>query len=155
MATNQNKASPTAEANAISGSWRQYEYSASVLFRHMQDGTLEAISMAEPAAGIPFHRRGLVRFSKVSQKFFDDQMAIINTNYGEYKTVEQLAADSYFCSRFVTASRHNRRDRTSRLHAPETDGLKLPVTCQSTTPLHSGRPPVQDCPLKLPFVGRV
>lgn len=52
MGTNQNKASSTGETNAITGYWKQYEYSASVLFRHMQDGALEAISIAEPAAGI-------------------------------------------------------------------------------------------------------
>ncbi|MBY5767029.1 hypothetical protein HFO06_28690 [Rhizobium leguminosarum] len=54
-------------------------------------------------AGVPFHRRGLVRFSEASQEFFDNQMAIIGANYGELKTVEQLAAGSYFCSGFVTA----------------------------------------------------
>ncbi|RWN97948.1 ATP-binding protein [Mesorhizobium sp.] len=50
--TKQNKAPSTGETTAITGYWKQYEYSASVLFRLMQDGALEAISIAEPAAGI-------------------------------------------------------------------------------------------------------
>ncbi|WP_288142192.1 hypothetical protein [Mesorhizobium sp.] len=54
-------------------------------------------------AGVPFHRRGLVCFSEVSQSFFDKQLAIVSAKYGEFKTVEQLAAGSYFCSGFVTA----------------------------------------------------
>lgn len=52
MVTKQNKAPSTGEAAAVTGYWKQYEYSASVLFRLMQDGALEAISIAEPAAGI-------------------------------------------------------------------------------------------------------
>ncbi|TWT02929.1 ATP-binding protein [Reyranella sp. CPCC 100927] len=48
----QNKASSFGEVSAITGYWKQYEYSSSVLFRLMQDGTLEAISVSEPSAGI-------------------------------------------------------------------------------------------------------
>lgn len=55
------------------------------------------------AAGIPFHKRGLMRFSAASESFFDNQLAIVSSNYGQSKTVEQLAACSYFCSGFVTA----------------------------------------------------
>ncbi|WP_425088861.1 AAA family ATPase [Stappia sp.] len=52
MANKKSRSPSTGEANAITGYWKQYEYSASVLFRLMQDGVLEAISIAEPTAGI-------------------------------------------------------------------------------------------------------
>jgi GTPase SAR1 family protein len=52
MMKEQSKAPSTGEVAAITGYLNQYEYSASVLFRLMQDGELEAISIAEPAAGI-------------------------------------------------------------------------------------------------------
>jgi hypothetical protein len=55
------------------------------------------------ANAIPFHRRGLVRFSAVSESFFDNQLTIISERFGDFKTVDQLAAASYFCSGFVTA----------------------------------------------------
>ena len=52
MVIKQNTAPSTGEAAAIAGYWKKYEYSASILFQLMQDGALEAISIAEPAAGI-------------------------------------------------------------------------------------------------------
>ncbi|NTF08895.1 ATP-binding protein [Agrobacterium rubi] len=68
----ENKAPSTGEANAITGYGKQYEYSASVLFRHMQDGALEAISIAEPAAGIfddlVFHAEGRVIATQIKSE---------------------------------------------------------------------------------------
>jgi hypothetical protein len=38
------------EVAAITGYMKQYEYSASIFFLHMQDGIFEAISISEPSA---------------------------------------------------------------------------------------------------------
>lgn len=64
---------------------------------------LNEFAQSATKAGVPFHKRGLINFSKASQNFFDNQFAIISSNYGEYRTVEQLSACSYFCSGFVIA----------------------------------------------------
>jgi len=72
MMTKQNRAPSTGEVTAITGYWKQYEYSACVLFRLMQDGALEAISIAEPAAGIfddlVLHTEGRVIATQVKSK---------------------------------------------------------------------------------------
>ena len=52
MVTKKNRAQSTGETTAITGYWKQYEYSACVLYKLMQDGLLNAISIAEPAACI-------------------------------------------------------------------------------------------------------
>lgn len=46
------RASASGEVAAIGGYWKQYEYSACRLYRLMQDGDLERITIAEPSAGI-------------------------------------------------------------------------------------------------------
>lgn len=65
----QTKAPSSGEANAISGYWKQYEYSASVIFRLMQNGVLEAVSISDPAAGIfddlVVHTKGVIQAIQV------------------------------------------------------------------------------------------
>lgn len=62
----------TGETNAITGFWTQYEYSASVIFRLMQEGILEAIYVSDPTAGIfddlVVHAKGELQATQVKSE---------------------------------------------------------------------------------------
>ncbi|MBR0725706.1 AAA family ATPase [Bradyrhizobium manausense] len=73
MVKSEKKTSSSGEVSAITGYFRQYEYSACVLYSLMQEGILEAITIADPSAGIfddlVVHSNGVVRATQVkSQK---------------------------------------------------------------------------------------
>lgn len=73
MVKSPKKSSASGEVSAITGYLRQYEYSASVLYGLMQEGALEAITLADPSAGIfddlVVHTNGEVQATQVkSQK---------------------------------------------------------------------------------------
>ncbi len=55
------------------------------------------------AQGFPFHRSALIHFQDASKSFFDRQLEIIQENFGNSASQDELAAKAYFCSGFVTA----------------------------------------------------
>lgn len=72
MVKSAKKTSASGEISAITGYFRQYEYSACVLYGLMQDGTLEAITLADPSAGIfddlVVHTNGKVRATQIKSQ---------------------------------------------------------------------------------------
>jgi hypothetical protein len=55
------------------------------------------------AQGLPFHRSALIHFQQASSDFFDQQLEVIQENFGKSVSPEELAARAYFCSGFITA----------------------------------------------------
>jgi hypothetical protein len=66
------KTSASGEVSAITGYLKQYEYSACILYRLMQESALEAITLSDPAAGmfddLVVHSKGVVYATQVKSQ---------------------------------------------------------------------------------------